>query len=238
MKQSIFRRNFNLARTLLAAFCVLAFASPGALLFAEDATQAPTLHVAGEGVVAVPLRYARITLSVTSTQKTAALAQADTAKRADRVVQALQGAGVQDLKTQSIALRTITRDKKTGRIVEYFSSNTMSFRVAIEAAGRMLDRCVEAGANNINQVQLVPDDADLAAARKDAMAAAALDAREKADIVLSALGLRAKVIRQINVDMQFGAPTPMRMQRMSEASTPVVGGDAQVRATVRLAVGY
>ncbi|MEQ9363178.1 MAG: SIMPL domain-containing protein, partial [Leptospirales bacterium] len=228
------RRGF--ARSALAcAFIALpVFATHG------EAPPPRALNVSGEGVVALPLRFAHITVSVTSREKTAAAAQADTAGRADRLVKTLKAESVSQLKTVRVALHTIVDDKKTGRTVEYFSSNTLSFRVAIERAGRLLDRAVASGADHIDQVQLIPDDAELAAARKQAMAAAAQDAREKADVVLSALGLRAKDIRQINVDVQFASPSPMQTRQRLEnsANTPIVGGDTEARAVVHLTVGY
>lgn len=226
----------NSIQFLIAACC---FVSATALL-AQDATPRPVLNVSGEGVISIPVKYAEIMLSVTSTKPTAAQAQADAAKRADKLVQMLKGEQVAQLKTVRIALNTLVHDKKTGREVEYFAVNTLSFRVEIDRAGELLDKSVAAGANNIDSVQLIPEDRVLAAARKQAMAAAALDAREKADVVLGALGLRAKQILQIDVDLQFATPYPMRqvMNEMRESTTPVVGGDANVRANVRLSVGY
>ncbi len=237
MKLSIAPRAMRGILTLI--LCTIWLLPLGAV--SAESAAAPALNVSGEGSVALSLRFAQITVSVTSTQKTAAAAQADTAKRADRLVAMLQGAGVERLKTQSIALRRVVHNKKTGQVVEYFSSNTLGFRVPIAQAGEILDRSVKAGANMINQVQLVPDDAEFAEARKQAMAAAALDAREKADVVLSALGLRAKKIQQINVDVGFASPPPspvMRQQSMRESATPVVGGDTEVRAIVHLTVSY
>lgn len=223
-------------QTIGIAFgAILALSAPP--IFGETQS-APVLNVTGEGVVSVPVKFARITVSVTSTKKTAASAQADAGDRADRLVRMLKAEQVSQLNTERISLRTIVDNKKTGRTIQYFASNTLSYRVAIERAGKLLDKSVTSGADKIDSVQLIPEDSAVAAARKKAMAAAALDAREKADVVLLALGLRAKQIRQIDVDLQFGSPMPITRQSISKMRTPVVGGQTEIRVIVRMSVGY
>jgi hypothetical protein len=219
----------------LAVVCVLVAQAP---LGAEDPR--PVVNVSGEGVVTVPLKFARITLGVSARAKTAARAQADTAGRAEALVRMLKAEQVEGLQTVRIALVPIIEDKKTGREIEYLSTNTLSFRVELERAGELLDKAIQAGANTIDSVGLVPDDQALADARKRALAAAALDAREKARIVLGALGLREKQIVQIDVDVHFSPPIPLQQFRneIREARTPVVGGESDVRVTVRMAVSY
>ncbi len=232
----------SVARLTLAAglICSAGLASMTAAtpLGAEERRQ--VLNVSGTGSVALPVSYAKITLSVSAVDRSAAAAQANTAKRADQLVTMLQKERVGKLQTESISLRIQSRQPKNGaRITEYRSMNRLSFRVPVARAGELLDKSVAAGADLIRSVELRPDDEAAKEARKQAMAAAAVDARDKADVVLSALGLRAKQIVQIDVNYQANNPVPVRqLARVQESLTPVLGGEANITATVRMTVGY
>ena len=238
----MFQLNTKSGKLTLAA-ALLAFVF-GVTPASAQQNEKPSLHVSGEGVVALPVEFAEIVVSIVSQNKNAARAQAETADRADRVVNMLRGEQVKQLKTVRIHLGTIVhikgKDRDGEREIEYIATNSISFRTDVERAGELLDKSIASGAKNIDSVQLLPSDAALAKARKAAMAAAAKDARDKGDVVLTALGLRAKRISQIHVDANFAMPMPSRMQTMElrESSTPVVGGDAEVRASVRLVIEY
>lgn len=236
------RQPASLARLALVAgmICSVGLVSLTAVASLSAEERQPVLNVSGTGSVVLPVSYAKITLSVSAVDRSAAAAQANTAKRADKLVTMLKKERVNKLQTESISLHTQYRQPKNGaRITEYRSVNTLSFRVPVARAGALLDKSIAAGADLIQSVELRPADEAAEEARKQAMAAAAVDARDKADVVLSALGLRAKQIVQIDVNYQANNPVPLRqMTRVQESLTPVVGGEASIRATVRIAVSY
>ncbi len=211
-------------------------------LAAQDNANEPQLSVSGEGVVSVTATHAQIQLGVFSEAKSARAAQAETARKANAVVNMLRGEDASDIETVRISLQPRYERKKTSGETEiegYISTNVLSFRIELKRAGELLDKSVKAGANRIESVQLTADDKVLKQARERALAAAAVDARAQAKIVLDALGLKMKRITQINAGAAFPGPRPYAINQMREsADTPVVGGDLEVRANVSMVVEY
>lgn len=211
-------------------------------LAAQTNESKPHLSVSGEGIVNVTATHAQIQLGVHSEGKTANAAQAETARKANAVVNMLRGEKASQIETVRIALQPRYEHKKSSgetEIIGYVSTNVLAFRIEIGRAGELLDKSVKAGANRIESVQLTADDKILKEAREQALAAAAVDARAQAKIVLDALDLKMKRIVQINAGVAFPGPQPYAINQMREgAGTPVVGGDLEVRANVSMVVEY
>ncbi|TAF01787.1 MAG: DUF541 domain-containing protein, partial [Nostocales cyanobacterium] len=100
------------------------------------------------------------------------------------------------------------------------------------------------GATQINGISFVATDDAISNAQKQALKKATQDAREQADAVLSSLGLQSKDIVNIQVN-NASAPPPIMLQRaefakanLADASTPVVGGEQEVQASVTLQISY
>jgi uncharacterized protein YggE len=120
----------------------------------------------------------------------------------------------------------------------------VSFRVPNEDAGELIDDAVNAGANQIQNISFIAEDAALDAARQNALRQATADAQTQANTVLSALNLGAEEIVNIQID-GANRPMPVPLPRGaalasadSEVSTPVVGGEQTVQARVTLTIRY
>jgi len=203
-----------------------------------------TLTVTGEGVEMIPTTIAKVELGVEMQGKTATGVQQEVAGRSAAVVELLRSRNVEKLETTAIQLNPIySYENNVQRLTGYSASNTVSFRVPNEQAGKLLDEAVQAGATRINSVSFTATDNAIATTQKQALQKATQDAQSQADSVLSALNLTRKEIVNIQVN---GATPPPPMPAFTGkdvletrlASTPIVGGEQRVQAAVTLQISY
>ncbi len=206
-----------------------------------------TLTVTGQGEEFVATSKAQINLGIEVQAKTADAAQTDAAQRSNAVVKFLKDRKVEKLKTTGISLNPRYKyDDGRQILVGYTAANTVSFRVPNRDAGQIMDRAVKAGATRISGISFVAEDAAIATAQKQALREATDDAQAQADAVLDALNLSDKEIISIEINgARPPQPVPMPMAQRSFAveadsapTTPVVGGEQQVNASVTLQIRY
>ncbi|MBE9032281.1 SIMPL domain-containing protein [filamentous cyanobacterium LEGE 11480] len=203
------------------------------------------LTVSGRGVEKIPTTLAKVNLGVEVRGKSAQQVQAAVARQSSSVMQLLKGRKVSALQTLGIRLNpTYDYSDNQQRLTGYVGTNTVSFKVANQAAGDILDDAVNAGATRINGISFTATDKAIAAAQKVALKKATQDAQSQAAAVLSALGFEAQEIVGIQVN-NASAPTPVAYQTLARASsaprrpsTPVVGGDQDVSGSVTLQIRY
>lgn len=204
-----------------------------------------TLTVTGQGEIAVATTKTQVTLGVTAEGDDAEALQQDIARRSSAVVELLQSRNVEKLETTGIRLNPRYRyDNGRSEIVGYRGSNTVSFQLATEEMGTLLDDAVAAGANQIQNLSFVATDTAIAAAREQALRAATDDAQQQANAVLGALDLGPQEIVSIRIDgasPPMPIPLPARAEAASASadySTPVIGGEQTVNARVTLQIRY
>ena len=234
-------------RSLLTALCLtltlVSFAGLDPAVAQEQRMR--TLSVTGRGVEAIPTTQTQVALGVEVQGKTAAEVQQEAARRSSAVVALLRSRQVEKLETTGITLNpTYSYENNQQRLTGYIATNTVSFRLNTQSAGTLLDDAVQAGATRIQGVSFVAADSAIEQAQKQALKKATQDAQVQADAVFSALNLKRGEILGIQVN---GAspppPTPMYRQlagarAAADATTPVVGGEQQVEASVTLQIGY
>lgn len=204
-----------------------------------------TLTVSGRGVESIPTTLTQVSLSVEVQGKTAELAQAEAARRSSDVVALLKSRNVEKLQTTGIRLNPVySYTDNVQRITGYTANNTVSFRIATDQAGTLLDEAVRVGATQINGVSFIASDQAIASAQQQALRQATQDAQQQANAVFSTLGFQAKEVVSIQVNGASAPPPPM-LQRAevgklanADASTPVIGGEQQVEASVTLQISY
>ncbi|MEB3294652.1 MAG: SIMPL domain-containing protein, partial [Synechococcales bacterium] len=204
-----------------------------------------TLSVTGRGVETLQTTLTQVRLGVEAQGKTAGEVQAIVAQRSTSVVNFLKGRNVEKLETTGINLSPIYRyDNGSQTLTGYSASNMVSFRTATNRAGDLMDEAVKAGASRIDGISFSATEEAIAAAQKLALAKATKDAQAQAQAVLSALNFTPKEIVGIQIN---GAATPpprpmmeanFKAMRSADATTPVMGGEQQVDATVTLQISY
>jgi len=237
------RINFG---SLLTALCLtltlVSFVGLDAAVAQEQRIR--TLSVTGRGVEAIPTTETQVALGVEVQGKTAAEVQQEAARRSSAVVALLRSRQVQKLETTGITLSpNYTYENNQQRLIGYIATNTVSFRLNTQSAGTLLDDAVQAGATRIQGVSFVAAESAIEQAQKQALKKATQDAQAQADAVFSALNLKRGEILNIQVN---GASPPPPMYRQlaasrvaaADATTPVVGGEQQIEASVTLQFGY
>ncbi|MEG5163728.1 SIMPL domain-containing protein [Microcoleus sp. AT3-A2] len=232
-------------RSLLTALCLtLTLVSfVGLDPAAAQEQRIRTLTVTGRGVEAIPTTQTQVRLGVEVQGKTAAQVQQEAARRSSAVVELLRSRQVEKLETAGITLSpTYSYENNQQRLTGYTATNTVSFRINTASAGTLLDDAVNAGATRIDGVSFAAAESAIEQAQKQAIKKATQDAQAQADAVFSALNLKRGEILGIQVN-GASAPPPMYRQlagarAAADATTPVVGGEQQVEASVTLQIGY
>lgn len=203
-----------------------------------------TITVTGRGVETIPTTLTQVSLGVEVQAKTAQEAQQAVARRSSNVLALLKSRQVEKLQTTGISLNPVySYNNNVQKLTGYTATNTVSFRLPTQQAGDILDAAVKAGATRIDSVSFVGSDSAIAAAMQQALRAATQNARQQASAVLSSLNLTQKEVVSIQVN-NASPPAPVfkAAQRSAladqEASTPVVGGEQQVEASVTLQISY
>jgi uncharacterized protein len=241
----------NFVRLFIAAtyanFCLVSVV-PNAI--AQERKPLRTLTVSGKGIVTLQTTLTQARLAIEVQGKTPAVTQQLAAKKASSVVAYLKSQQVQKLQTTGVSLNPMYIYAPNGgqpKITGYTATNSVSFQINNDRAGRILDGAVAAGATRIDTVSFVASDKAIAAAQLQALKAATQDAQIQGDAVLSSLNLRRKEITGIQVtSASTPAPTPvaadsMLRQKIAAATaepTPIVGSEQQVEASVSLDMSY
>lgn len=205
--------------------------------------QMRTLSVTGQGRVSIPTSMSIVRLGVQAEGKTAVQVQEEVARRSAAVVELLRSRKVEKLETTGISLNPVYNYQNDRQLLTgYTASNTVSFRIKTAETGKLLDDAVKAGASQIDGISFVASDEAIEQARQQALQMAAKDAQKQADLVLSALNLTRRGIVSISIN-SASAPMPQPFMRAASlqaesATTPVVGGEQELGASVTLSVSY
>lgn len=232
-------------RSLVTALCLtltlVSFAGPNPAAAQEQRIR--TLTVTGRGIEAIPTTQTQVRLGVEVQGKTAAQVQQEAARRSSAVVELLRSRQVEKLETTGITLNpNYSYENNQQRLTGYTATNTVIFRINTASAGTLLDDAVNAGATRIDGVSFIAAESAIESARKQALKEATQDAQAQANAVLSALNLKRGEILSIQVN-GASAPPPVYRQfaaraAAAEATTPVVGGEQQIEASVTLQISY
>lgn len=236
----------NRFRVIFLALSLLTLTSTSPLRAQEQgALPLQTLTVTGRGVETLPTTLTDVRLGVEVQGKTAQEVQQEVARRSSTVVALLQSRNVDKLQTTGINLNPIySYNNNVQRLMGYSATNTVSFRISTEQVGTLLDQAVKAGATRIDGVSFVASDTAITTAQQQALRAATQDAQQQAKAVLSVLNLTPREVVSIQVNSAL-PPQPPMLQYAREAasankadSTPVVGGEQLLEASVTLQISY
>ena len=236
------RLNFrNLITALCLTLTLVSFAGLDPAQAQEQRLR--TLTVTGRGIEAIPTTQTQVRLGVEVQGKTAAEVQQEAARRSSAVVELLRSRQVEKLETSGISLNPTYNDNNQQQITGYRATNTVTFRINTQSAGTLLDDAVKVGATRIDGVSFVATESAIEQAQKQALKKATQDAQSQADAVLSALNFKRGEILSIQVN-GASAPPPVyrqieaRSANASFATTPVVGGEQEIQASVTLQISY
>jgi uncharacterized protein YggE len=203
-----------------------------------------TLTVTGQGVENIPTTLTEVRLGVEIQGKTATEVQQQVAQKTSSVVEFLKSRQVEKLQTTGINLQPqYDYSSNQRRFIGYNGSNMVSFRIQTDKITDILDKAVESGATRIDGISFTAADEAISAAQKVALQEATQDAQQQANAVLSSLGFTNQEIVSIQVNHASPPQPLMRAEMMavsadSRATTPVIGGEQNVSASVTLQIRY
>lgn len=174
----------NLVLLLAAMMLCLGMSS-----VAMAAEQQAVIMVNGSGEASVVPDMATVTLGVTANGKTAQLAQAENAKASADVMAALNNLGIfsKDIQT-NYNLSPVYEKNNYTKPAGYRADNTLVVRVNdISKVSRVIDAALANGAAKVHGISYGLKDERAAA--NAALRTAVADARSKADVIASALGV-------------------------------------------------
>jgi hypothetical protein len=225
-----FARLAGLAALGLAAAAFAGVLHPSGASGSAADTTSGTLTVIGAGTATATPDQASFAFGTVSQAKTASAALAASSDAVDRVVAALRKAGVAsaDLQTADVSLSP-RYDDKGETILGYTASNTVAAIVRkLDSAGQVVDAAVAAGANQVSGPSLVAS--DQAAAYREALRAAMVDARAKAQALAAASGLATGAITSITEGT--ATPVPVDAAKQAADAPTIEPGTQEIDATV------
>ncbi len=201
-----------------------------------------TLQVNGQARVPVDPDQVRISFAVETEASTAAEATRANAERMDRVVTALRSSDMPtvEVETFGYSLRP-EYERNPDRpgirtIVGYRARNNIRVTLReLEATGRVLDRAVGAGANEIASLRFEASDTRQAGLR--ALSEAVHRAREQAETMAEAMGVALGPATEVTGGTSSPSPGPegpFLMRAAAETTTPVEAGTLTASASVSI----
>ncbi|MFT4026165.1 MAG: SIMPL domain-containing protein [Novosphingobium sp.] len=204
------------------------------------------LTVNAEGRATRAPDVAVFTAGVASTGTTAGQALSANAAAMNRVIAALEQAGVasRDIQTSNLSLNPVyaeprrlpngTVEQGPPRITGYQVSNQVTVKQRnLDQFGKVIDTLVSAGANQVNGPSFQVDNSD--AATDEARIDAIRKARARAELYARAAGL--KIVRVLTISESGGYAPPVPMYRMAVNQsaaeiTPVAPGEVSLNVNV------
>ena len=201
----------------------------------------PMIVATGEAVVRKAPDAARLGVSVETRARTSREAQSANAEIAAAVLKRIAALGIASDALRTASLRVEQEfDYSNGRRTPrgYVARNSIEVRVDdVTKVGELSDALVQAGATSIEGVRF--ELKDPAAAEREALRLAVVDARARADAIASGAGRSIDRILKIEESRATPyEPRPMVAVRAAAdaATTPVEPGFIDVRAHVTLTV--
>ena len=211
---------------VLAVAAGLLFAAPAGAQDDSRRVPGPRLYLTGKATLEAAPDFASVSIGVGAKAATTASALDQTSEAAARIIAAAKSLGIapRDLQTGYVSLQPAFRDVRgpNGRSEQlpdgYQASNSVNIRVRdLGRLGEFLRVVVDGGANRIGGMDF--ELSDPGKLQRAATAAAVKDAREQAEIIAEAAGVKLGRIEEI----RYGAaaiPVSPRNYRMRAAAAP------------------
>ena len=206
-----------------------------------------TLFVTGSATTQIKPDKVTVSLGVETTNTKAKAALAANSELMNKIISAVKIAGVKDNETSTSSFtitpnRDYSIDKNQGKLIGFTVSNSIQIDSNnVNNTSEWIDIAVSSGANNVNSIFFSLSDKKLDDIRKELVNDAIDNAKEKADIAASALGLKIVGIRTVSIDQVtpfFPGPTPYSVASLkneaSAPSTPILTGEQQISQNVNI----
>ena len=209
-------------RLAWAPLALAAVLLPVAMAFADEA-RTRTVSVSGQGEISAEPDLAHVTLGVEARRPTLAEARSEVTAAVDRLLALTKSLGIDPRLVNATRVQVLPEyswnDKDRQRILlGYFVSRQVQVELRnLEQLGTLLERAVDAGANQVSDPVL--DSSRRKDLERDAMTRAVQDARQNAETLAKAAGAKLGNVRALNASAA-GPVVPVYRAKMvmAEAS--------------------
>lgn len=224
---------------ILAGPTVIGLLAPRSVPAGGDEPPEHTVTVTGAGRVTVVPDLATIRLGVAIERPTATEARSAAATAMTAVVDAVRGLGVdeRDIATAQVSLGPVYdwTDENRPRIRGWELTIVVVVKVRdLERLATVVDRGIAAGATTVDGIQF--EVADRTPAERDARSAAIADAKAKAEVLATGLGLRiagvASVSESVSTPVWYRDAQGFGPDTGGGDETPILPGSTEVVITV------
>jgi uncharacterized protein len=207
---------------------------------AYSVEQTNTLVVSGAGSVSAKPDSATVRLGVEVLKKTALEAQSANATLMDSVIASIKKLGIskENIQTSSYNLSPeySYEQGKTRTLIGYHSSNQLNILLEdIALIPKVIDSSVASGATTVQGISFdIINDKEL---KKAAMEKAVMNAKEKADILAKAAGIKIKGIQMISEGGAYVVPqydNGLMRASFEGSPTPIMAGNMEIKASVSI----
>lgn len=209
-------------RLAWAPLALAAVLLPVAMAFADEA-RTRTVSVSGQGEISAEPDLAHVTLGVEARRPTLAEARSEVTAAVERLLALTKSLGIDPRLVNATRVQVLPEyswnDKDRQRILlGYFVSRQVQVELRnLEQLGTLLERAVDAGANQVSDPVL--DSSRRKDLERDAMTRAVQDARQNAETLAKAAGAKLGNVRALNASAA-GPVVPVYRAKMvmAEAS--------------------
>ncbi|MDQ4013169.1 MAG: SIMPL domain-containing protein, partial [Thermoproteota archaeon] len=216
-----------------------------------------TLYVMGDAQTTVKPDKVVLSLSVETTNTTANEALSANSIAMNNVLEALEGKGVRENETSTSFFNVspnynITQDEEDPQSIETrdIISYTVTNSITVDSykllnVSQWIDTAVESGVNDISSISFSLSDEKSKLIKNDLLKQAVADAKNKASIAVSALGLKVIGVKSIIIEgvneVPLSPPQPfLSRESVADAATedglptPIIAGEQQVTSSVNI----
>jgi uncharacterized protein YggE len=237
------KRTYYLAAVAIVAIVLISVFASTRPLTIQSGSQTPqvkTLQVTGMGSVSANPDEAVLVLAVQTQAATAVQASSDNAAMMSTVMNALVNVGVSKSAIQTVSYTLTpmygnTVDQTTpAKLLGYVARNAIQVTLTdLSSVGKVLDTAVNAGVNEVQDVEFTLSPSAFTAVERQASQLAIADADANAKAIASTLGVT--LIGPISVSPEYTyQPIVQRLTAGPAASTPIQPGTLQVTASVQI----
>ncbi len=207
----------------------------------EQETSAEDLiYVTGTATATVSPDLAIVYLTVQEKAETSAEALRLASEQVRRVVDILKSLGVsdEDMKTTGFSIFPEYQyydDGRPPKLVGFVATYSLEVRtLELGNVGRLIDSAVSAGVDIVNGVSLTISDDLSGRLSRELLAAAMTDAKRKAELAISPLGLKVARLKSVSIMEQYPYPVMRSAPAGAEATTmPIIPGQTTFTVSVQ-----
>jgi len=197
------------------------------------------ISVSGTAQATVSPDLAIVYLTVQERGDTSSEALRLASEQANRAIEALRSIGISDdnIKTTgfSISPEYVYIEGQPPKLVGYVATYSLEVKTSeLAKVGQLIDTAVSAGVDIVGGVSLTLSDELSARLSRDLLAAAVTDAKRKADLALSPLGLKVSRLKSLSIMEQYPYPVMRSAAAGAEIPTiPVIPGQTTFSVTIQ-----